>query len=61
MPVPAVGAQRLWVLPFFVVIPKSEQIEDYGLKLAREHGPGVLRWLVEGAREYLAAERRLGN
>jgi phage/plasmid-associated DNA primase len=51
---------RLWVFPFTVVVPKSEQIEQYGPRLARTHGSGILRWLVEGAQEFLAADRKLG-
>lgn len=39
---------RLNKIPFVSRIPKQEQIRDYGLWLAREHGSAILTWLVAG-------------
>lgn len=45
--------RRLKLIPFEVVIPREEQDSDLRNKLLAE-APGVLRWLVDGYRSYLA-------
>lgn len=52
--------KRVWAFPFNVAIPEAEQVSDYGDLLAREHGSGILAWLVEGAKEFYADGCRLG-
>ncbi len=51
--------RRLVLVPFTVTIPAAER--DLGLldHLRDVEGPGVLRWIVEGARELLANGGRL--
>ena len=44
---------RLNKIPFVSRIPKQEQIRDYGLWLAREHGSAILTWLVNGCQDWL--------
>ena len=34
-------------------VPEDEREEGLGERLAREEGPGILRWLIDGARDYL--------
>lgn len=53
--------KRLWAFPFDEVIPKDEQVEDFGELLVRQHGAGILAWLVEGAMEFYDAGRKLGR
>jgi putative DNA primase/helicase len=53
--------KRVWAYPFDVVIPKKEQIPDYGDQLVREHGEAILAWMVEGAREFYKAKCKLGR
>lgn len=45
--------RRLRLIPFTHEIPEEQQIEDLQGILAREHGPAILHWLIEGAVEYL--------
>ena len=45
--------RRLRLVPWDVTIPSDERDEHLADKLAAE-APGILRWLVEGARIYLA-------
>jgi putative DNA primase/helicase len=53
--------KRVWPFSFDVVIPEDEQIPDYGEQLVHEHGPAILAWLVEGAMEFYANDRKLGH
>jgi putative DNA primase/helicase len=41
--------RRLRVVPFEVQISPAERIPDYGRRLAKQYGPAILTWLVEGA------------
>lgn len=43
---------RIRLIPFTQTIPEPERDPELGRKLAAE-GPGVLKWLVEGCREFL--------
>jgi putative DNA primase/helicase len=42
--------RRMVLVPFTHIVPPDERIPDYGALLA---GSGVLRWLIEGATEFL--------
>ena len=50
--------RRLKLVPFKYAIPANEQILDLAEIIAREEGPAVLAWLVEGARRYFANGQR---
>lgn len=43
--------RRLFLLPFEVVIPKERRDPDLAQKL-KEEWPGILAWIIEGARRY---------
>lgn len=45
--------RRVLLIPFTVTIPESERDLKIGEKLAAER-PGLLRWIVDGARAYLS-------
>ncbi|WP_284325874.1 phage/plasmid primase, P4 family [Cypionkella aquatica] len=46
--------RRLMIVPFDVQIPKAEKIPyDTLVKSLLDEGPGILNWMVEGARYYL--------
>lgn len=52
--------RRLTVIPFNAVMPDGDrEIKDYAEVLAREAGGAVLKWIIDGAREYLADGCRL--
>ena len=57
-PGPAIW-DRLVLIRWDVVIPADERIPDYGEELAAIDGPGILRWVVDGALAYIAAGYRL--
>lgn len=42
--------RRIRLFDWAVVIPEQERVADLGKTLAREEGPGILAWLVEGCR-----------
>jgi putative DNA primase/helicase len=44
--------RRVKLVPFTNTVPADERILNYGQKLADEHGPAILAWLVEGARSW---------
>ena len=46
--------RRLQVVPFGVVIPEEQQDRTLAERIKAHEAPGVLRWIVEGARAYLA-------
>ncbi|MBA7569651.1 hypothetical protein ES708_11392 [subsurface metagenome] len=43
---------RLNKISFHARIPKDEQIRDYGLQLAKDHGKAILAWLVAGCLDW---------
>jgi putative DNA primase/helicase len=49
--------ERVHLVPFEVVIPPKERERDLADRLVREEGPGILRWLVEGAMAWHKAGR----
>ncbi len=44
---------RLLLVGWPTSVPEEEQVLDLGEKLAKAEGPGILRWIVEGAVRYL--------
>lgn len=52
--------RRLVMIPFGVTIPAGERDLSLMETLLREEGAGILRWVVDGARELIAHDWRLG-
>lgn len=54
----AVGGYAFWrrirLLPFTRTVPAERRIDNLAFELVRDEGPGILHWLIEGARRYLA-------
>lgn len=46
--------RRLRLIPFTHEVPEEAKIEDLQGILARDHGPAILAWAVDGAKRYLA-------
>ncbi|MFJ2478219.1 phage/plasmid primase, P4 family [Streptomyces sp. NPDC087659] len=46
--------RRIRLLPFERVVPDERKIDNLAFELVRDEGPGILQWLIEGARRYLA-------
>ena len=46
--------RRLRTVPFLSIVKPEDRVQDYGDKLASEHGQAILAWLVEGSREWYA-------
>jgi putative DNA primase/helicase len=44
---------RLLIIPFNNVVPPEKQIKGFDKILAREDGPAVLAWIIEGAAAYV--------
>ncbi|MFC8373865.1 MULTISPECIES: phage/plasmid primase, P4 family [unclassified Streptomyces] len=53
--------RRMRLIPFERVVPDDRKIENLADILVTEEGPGILGWLVEGARRYLAGDRDLAG
>ncbi|MFF4934218.1 phage/plasmid primase, P4 family [Streptomyces griseofuscus] len=51
--------RRLRLIPFERVVSDDRKIDNLATVLVTEEGPGILTWLVEGARRYLAGDRDL--
>ncbi|WP_407700447.1 DNA primase family protein [Streptomyces beihaiensis] len=47
--------RRMRLIPFERVVPDERKIDNLAFELVRDEGPGILHWLVEGARRYLTA------
>jgi putative DNA primase/helicase len=45
--------RRIRLLPFERVVPDERKIDNLAFELVRDEGPGILHWLIEGARRYL--------
>ncbi|GCD96903.1 DNA primase family protein [Embleya hyalina] len=45
--------RRMRLIPFERVVPASRKIDNLAKELVDSEGPGILQWLVEGARRYL--------
>ncbi|MER6161647.1 phage/plasmid primase, P4 family [Streptomyces sp. NPDC001868] len=51
--------RRMRLIPFERVVPDHRKIDNLADLLVTEEGPGILAWLVDGARRYLAGDRDL--
>lgn len=47
------------LIPFERVVPDHRKIDNLADILVTEEGPGILGWLIDGARRYLAGARDL--
>ncbi|MFF8430587.1 phage/plasmid primase, P4 family [Streptomyces sp. NPDC016566] len=46
--------RRMRIIPFERKVPDALKIDNLAQELVRDEGPGILYWLIEGARRYLA-------
>lgn len=51
--------RRMRLIPFERVVPDARKVDNLADILVREEGPGILTWLVDGARRYLCGEKDL--
>ncbi|MFJ3229210.1 phage/plasmid primase, P4 family [Streptomyces sp. NPDC086783] len=51
--------RRMRLIPFERVVPDHRKIDNLADILVTEEGPGILTWLVDGARRYLAGDKDL--
>ncbi|MFE4756521.1 phage/plasmid primase, P4 family [Streptomyces mirabilis] len=51
--------RRLRLIPFERVVPDDRKIDNLADILVAEEGPGILGWLIDGARRYLVGDRDL--
>ncbi|MEU8654928.1 phage/plasmid primase, P4 family [Streptomyces sp. NPDC048737] len=53
--------RRMRLIPFERVVSDDRKIDNLADVLVTEEGPGILNWLITGARRYLAGERDLAG
>ncbi|MGW7072582.1 DNA primase family protein [Streptomyces sp. NPDC054855] len=53
--------RRIRLIPFERKVPDRRKIDNLAAELVQEEGPGILYWLIEGAREYLASRDSLAG
>ncbi|MEU3619902.1 phage/plasmid primase, P4 family [Streptomyces sp. NPDC006872] len=53
--------RRMRLIPFERVVPDHRKIDNLADILVTEEGPGILAWLVDGARRYLAGDKDLAG
>nr|AHF81563.1 putative DNA primase/helicase [Streptomyces netropsis] len=51
--------RRMRLIPFERVVSDDRKIDNLADILVTEEGPGILNWLIEGARRYLAGDKDL--
>lgn len=51
--------RRMRLIPFARVVPDDRKIDNLADLLVMEEGPGILGWLIDGARRYLGGDRDL--
>ncbi|MER5563884.1 phage/plasmid primase, P4 family [Streptomyces sp. NPDC002506] len=51
--------RRMRLIPFERVVADHRKIDNLADILVTEEGPGILNWLIEGARRYLAGDKDL--
>ncbi|MFI7143140.1 phage/plasmid primase, P4 family [Streptomyces massasporeus] len=51
--------RRIRLIPFDRVVSDDRKIDNLAFELVRDEGPGILRWLIDGARRYLATRDNL--
>ncbi|WP_326680893.1 DNA primase family protein [Streptomyces sp. NBC_01237] len=45
--------RRMRIIPFERRVPDERKIDNLAAELVRDEGPGILHWLIDGARRYL--------
>ncbi|MFJ6700851.1 phage/plasmid primase, P4 family [Streptomyces sp. NPDC091272] len=53
--------RRMRLIPFDQVVPDHRTIDNLADLLVADEGPGILHWLITGARRYLAGDRGLAG
>ncbi|MFC5204180.1 DNA primase family protein [Streptomyces kaempferi] len=53
--------RRMRLIPFEQVVPEERKIDNLASVLVREEGPGILAWLVDGAKRYFAGDKDLAG
>lgn len=53
--------RRMRLIPFERVVPDHRKIDNLADLLVTEEGPGILSWLIDGARRYLTGNRDLSG
>jgi putative DNA primase/helicase len=53
--------RRMRLIPFERVVPDHRKIDNLADLLVTEEGPGILSWLIAGARRYLNGDRDLSG
>ncbi|MFB7672297.1 phage/plasmid primase, P4 family [Kitasatospora purpeofusca] len=53
--------RRMRLIPFERVVPEERKIDNLAHVLVAEEGPGILAWLIDGARRYFAGEKDLAG
>jgi putative DNA primase/helicase len=51
--------RRMRLIPFERTVSDDQKIDNLADILVAEEGPGILNWLIEGARRYLAGDKNL--
>ncbi|MER8062477.1 MULTISPECIES: phage/plasmid primase, P4 family [unclassified Streptomyces] len=51
--------RRMRLIPFERIVPDDRKVDNLADILVSEEGPGILNWLIVGARRYLAGEKDL--
>ncbi|MFC8093352.1 phage/plasmid primase, P4 family [Streptomyces sp. NPDC057301] len=51
--------RRMRLIPFERVVPDHRKIDNLADILVTEEGPGILGWIIDGARRYLTSDRDL--
>ncbi|MET8753212.1 phage/plasmid primase, P4 family [Streptomyces sp. NPDC004667] len=51
--------RRIRLIPFERVVPDQCKVDNLADSLVQDEGPGILAWLIDGARRYLAGEKDL--
>ncbi|MEU5196084.1 phage/plasmid primase, P4 family [Streptomyces scabiei] len=46
--------RRMRIIPFERRVPDERKIDNLAAELVAEEGPGILQWLIDGARQYLS-------
>jgi len=47
------------MIPFYAKIPPQKEVKNYADVLAREAGPAILDWIIEGAADYIDIGHKL--
>lgn len=53
--------RRMRLIPFERVVSDERKIDNLADVLVTEEGPGILNWLIDGARRYLAGDKDLAG